>query len=127
MKIFIKSILLGTILSISGFTLMGCSSGLDPNTFSAEINVVDASNWWSGNGTATVLSIRSNVAYQVDVSNVTINNGQCRYEGYRRKIQYPQSFKMGQTLQLKLTGCNSSNVVQVDVETTAGTASYRFN
>lgn len=127
MKKLIKPILLSSILSASGLALIGCSSGLDPNTFSAEINVEDTSNWYAQNQTATVLTIRSNAAEQVDVTNVSINKGQCSYEGYRRKVQYPAHFQMGQTLQLKLTGCGSNNVVQVDVETTNGTASYSFN
>ncbi len=44
----------------------------------------------------------------------------------RRSLEYPQHFKMGQRLRLKLTDCSYSNVVQVDVETDKGTASYSF-
>lgn len=127
MKILMKAIAFTSIFTILGFTLSGCSSSLDPDTFSVEMKVKDTSGWWGGDQTATILTIRSNVPDQVDVTNVTINKGQCGYEGYSRKIQYPQYFKMGQVLSLKLTNCGFNNVVQVDIETKNGTASYSFN
>lgn len=127
MKKLIKPILLSSILSALGLALFGCSSGLDPNTFSAEINVEDTSNFWSGNSSATVLKIRSNVADDVEVTNVKINNGQCGYaDRYNTEIKFPQHFKMGNISKLYLK-CSYNNVIQVDVETTNGTASYSFN
>lgn len=126
MNILIKPILLTTFFAASGWMLSGCSSSLDPNTFTVELNVEDTSNWYAQNQTVTVLTIRSNSPDNIDATNVSINNGQCSYEGYRREIQYPQIFKMGQVLKLQLTGCGYNNVVQVDVETEQGTASYSF-
>lgn len=105
---------------------VGCSSGLDPNTFTVELDVKDTSNWYAQNQSASVLTIRSNSADPIDVTNVLINNGECDYEGYRRSLEYPQHFKMGLRLSLKLTGCGYNNVVRVDVETDQGTASYSF-
>ncbi|OTG78533.1 hypothetical protein B9T23_00085 [Acinetobacter terrae] len=125
MNTFFKSTLLA-VTAAAGILLTGCSSSLDPNTFTVELNVEDTSNWYAQNQTATVLTIRSNSPDNIDATNVSINNGQCGYEGYRRKIQYPQIFKMGQVLKLQLTGCGYNNVVQVDVETEKGTASYSF-
>lgn len=106
--------------------MTGCGSSLEPNTFTVEMNVEDTSNWYSQNETATVLSIRSNISEPINVTNVLINNGECSYEGYRRSLEYPQHFKMGLRLKLKLTGCGYDNVVRVDVETENGTASYSF-
>lgn len=127
MNILIKPILLTTFFTASGWMLSGCSSSLDPNTFTVELNVVeDTSNWYAQNQTATVLTIRSNSPDNIDATNVSINNGQCSYEGYRREIQYPQIFKMGQVLKLQLKGCGYNNVVQVGIETKQGTASYSF-
>ena len=125
MNTFFKSTLLA-VTAAAGILLTGCSSSLDPNTFTVELNVEDTSNWYAQNQTATVLTIRSNSPDNIDATNVSINNGQCSYEGYRREIQYPQIFKMGQVLKLQLTGCGYNNVVQVDVETEQGTASYSF-
>lgn len=125
MNTFFKSTLLA-VTAATGMMLTGCSSSLDPNTFTVELNVEDTSNWYAQNQTATVLTIRSNSPDNIDATNVSINNGQCSYEGYRREIQYPQIFKMGQVLKLQLTGCGYNNVVQVDVETEQGKASYSF-
>ena len=125
MNTFFKSTLLA-VTAATGMMLTGCSSSLDPNTFTVELNVEDTSNWYAQNQTATVLTIRSNSPDNIDATNVSINNGQCSYEGYRREIQYPQIFKMGQVLKLQLTGCGYNNVVKVDVETEQGTASYSF-
>jgi len=91
------------------------------------MNVEDTSNWYAQNQVAHVITIRSNSPDPIDVTNVLINNGECSYEGYRRSLEYPQHFKMGLRLRLKLTGCGYDNVVRVDVETQQGTASYSFN
>lgn len=120
-----KPILLA-VTATTGMLLSGCSTGLDPNTFTVELDVKDTSNWYAQNQSATVLTIRSNSADPIDVTNVLINNGECSYEGYRRTLEYPQHFKMGLRLRLKLTGCGYDNVVRVDVETEKGTASYSF-
>ena len=125
MKQLLKPLLLA-VTTTTGIMLSGCNAGLDPNTFTVELDVIDTSGWWSGNSTATVLTIRSNIAEPIDVTNVLINNGECSYEGYRRSLEYPQHFKMGLRLRLKLTGCGYDNVVRVDVETEKGTASYSF-
>ncbi|OTG86977.1 hypothetical protein B9T31_05005 [Acinetobacter sp. ANC 4558] len=120
MKIFIWTFLI-LLISISTLTACG-SSSLDPDTFSVEISVQDNSNWWSGAQTVSVLMIRSNVAEQIEVTNVTVNNGQCGYQN----INFPRYFQMGQILKLQLK-CHVNNVVQVDVETTQGQLSYQFN
>lgn len=125
MNTFFKSTLLA-VTTAAGMMLTGCGSSLEPNTFTVEMNVEDTSNWYSQNQTATVLSIRSNISEPINVTNVLINNGECGYEGYRRSLEYPQHFKMGLRLKLKLTGCGYDNVVRVDVETENGTASYSF-
>ena len=125
MNRYFKSILLA-VTAGAGMMLSGCGSSLDPNTFSVEMNVEDTSNWYAQNQVAHVITIRSNSPDPIDVTNVLINNGECSYEGYRRSLEYPQHFKMGQRLRLKLTGCGYDNVVRVDVETEKGTASYSF-
>ena len=125
MKQYLKPILLA-VTAAAGMILSGCSSSLDPNTFTVEMNVVDTSNWYAQNQAANVISIRSNSPDPINVTNVLINNGECSYEGYRRSLEYPQHFKMGLRLRLKLTGCGYDNVVRVDVETEKGTASYSF-
>ena len=126
MNKYFKSILLA-VTAAAGMMLSGCGSSLDPNTFSVEMNVEDTSNWYAQNQVANVITIRSNSPDPIDVTNVLINNGECSYEGYRRSLEYPQRFKMGLRLRLKLTGCGYDNVVRVDVETQQGTASYSFN
>ena len=125
MKQLLKPLLLA-VTTTTGIMLSGCNAGLDPNTFRVELDVIDTSNWYAQNQSATVLTIRSDSAEPIDVTNVLINNGECSYEGYRRSLEYPQHFKMGQRLRLKLTGCGYDNVVRVDVETDKGTASYSF-
>ena len=125
MKHYLKPILLA-VTAAAGMILSGCSSSLDPNTFTVEMNVVDTSNWYAQNQAANVISIRSSSPDPINVTNVLINNGECSYEGYRRSLEYPQHFKMGLRLRLKLTGCGYDNVVRVDVETEKGTASYSF-
>lgn len=122
MKIFIRTFFM--ILLLIG-TLTACgstSSSLDPDTFSVQTSVEDTSNWWAGYQTASVLIIRSNVPEQVDVTNVTVNNGQCTYQ----HMDFPRYFQMGQMLKLQLK-CHVSNVVRVEIETTEGTLSYSFN
>lgn len=125
MKQYLKPILLAVTV-VAGMMLSGCSSSLDPNTFTVEMNVVDTSNWYAQNQAANVITIRSNSPDPINVTNVLINNGECSYEGYRKSLEYPQHFKMGLRLRLKLTGCGYDNVVRVDVETEQGTASYSF-
>ncbi|MDN5543094.1 MAG: hypothetical protein L0G58_07680 [Acinetobacter sp.] len=125
MKQLLKPLLFA-VTTTTGIMLSGCNAGLDPNTFTVELDVIDTSNWYAQNQSATVLTIRSNSADPIDVTNVLINNGECSYECYRRSLEYPQHFKMGLRLRLKLTGCGYDNVVQVDVETDKGTASYSF-
>ncbi len=125
MNQYLKPILMAVTATVS-MMFVGCSSGLDPNTFTVELDVKDTSNWYAQNQSASVLTIRSNSADPIDVTNVQINNGECSYEGYRRSLEYPQHFKMGLRLSLKLTGCGYNNVVRVDVETDQGTASYSF-
>ena len=125
MKQLLKPLLFA-VTTTTGIMLSGCNAGLDPNTFTVELDVIDTSNWYAQNQSATVLTIRSDSAEPIDVTNVLINNGECSYEGYRRSLEYPQHFKMGQRLRLKLTGCGYDNVVRVDVETDKGTASYSF-
>jgi hypothetical protein len=109
------------LVTMSLFLFTACSSGLDPDTFSTEVSVQDDSNWWSGYRTVAVLTIRSNVGEEIQVDNVTINNGQCEYQ----PISFPRYFKMGQTLRLKLK-CGIDNVVRVDIETPKGNAQYSF-
>jgi hypothetical protein len=67
MKQFFKPILLA-VTTTAGMLLSGCSSGLDPNTFTVELDVIDTSNWYAQNQSATVLTIRSNSADPIDVS-----------------------------------------------------------
>ena len=123
MKTLIKTAVFSALMGLSALTLTGCSSGLDPNTFSIEMNENDNGRWLS----TTVLTIRSNSADQIDVTNVTVNNGQCRYIGHNKRFNFPLHFQMGQVVRLRLEGCSFTNVVQVDIETTKGTASYGFN
>ena len=99
MKHYLKPILLA-VTAAAGMILSGCSSSLDPNTFTVEMNVVDTSNWYAQNQAANVISIRSNSPDPINVTNVLINNGECSYEGYRRSLEYPQHFKMGLRLRL---------------------------
>ena len=63
----------------------------------------------------------------IEVTNVTVNNGQCSYIGHDKRINFPLHFQMGQIARLRLEKCSFSNVVQVDIETTKGNASYQFN
>lgn len=121
MQHLLKSITLSVMMIFSSLTLTACS-GLSPDTFSAEVRVEDNSNWWSGYSTVAVLRLRSNVTEEIEVTNVSINKGQCDYKA----VNFPVYFKMGQTLRLELK-CGTQNVVQVDVETTQGTLSYQFN
>lgn len=123
MKTLIKTAVFSALMGLSALTLTGCSSGLDPETFSIEMNENDNGRWLS----TTVLTIRSNSADQIDVTNVTVNNGQCRYIGHNKRFNFPLHFQMGQVVRLRLEGCSFTNVVQVDIETTKGTASYGFN
>jgi hypothetical protein len=76
MKQFFKPILLA-VTTTTGMLLSGCNSGLDPNTFTVELDVIDTSNWYAQNQSATVLTIRSNIAEPIDVSHVSVNHGQC--------------------------------------------------
>ncbi len=54
MKRFFKPILLAVTVT-AGMLLSGCSSGLDPNTFTVELDVIDTSNWYAQNQSATVI------------------------------------------------------------------------
>ena len=85
MKQLLKPLLLA-VTTTTGIMLSGCNAGLDPNTFTVELDVIDTSNWYAQNQSATVLTIRSNIAEPIDVSHVSVNHGQCRYEGYRRSL-----------------------------------------
>lgn len=125
MNKFVKSSLL-VVAAVVGMTLAGCGSSLDSNTFNVELGVEDISNLYSQNQVVNIITIRSNSPYPINVTNVLINNGECRYEGYRRLLAYPQHFKMDFRLILKLTGCGYDKVERVDVETEKGTASYSF-
>lgn len=125
MKQILKPMLLTAVVAIVGL-FTGCSSSLDPNTFTTEVGMEDTSNFWSGNSASSILTIRSNSADKIQVTNVKINNGQCGYKDrYNSEIKFPQHFKMGNVLKVYLK-CGYSNVVQVDVETDQGTASYSF-
>ena len=123
MNTLIKTAVLSAVMSLSALTLIGCGSSLDPETFSIEMNENDNGRWLS----TTVLTIRSNSAEQIDVTNVTVNNGQCRYIGHNKRFNFPLHFQMGQVIRLRLEGCSFENVVQADIETTKGTVSYSFN
>ena len=85
MKQFFKPILLAVTVT-TGMLLSGCNSGLDPNTFTVELDVKDTSNWYAQNQSATVLTIRSNIAEPIDVSHVSVNHGQSPQKKSRRSI-----------------------------------------
>ena len=123
MNNLMKTLGLTALLSLSALTLQGCSSGLEPDTFSVELNEMGSGTWTR----STVVTIRSNVAEPIEVTNVTVNNGQCTYIGHDKRFNFPLHFQMGQVFCLRLQGCSFANVVQVDIETTNGTASYGFN
>lgn len=121
----VKSSLLAVAVA-TGMTFAGCGSSLDSSTFNVELGVEDINNLYSQNQVVNVITIRSNHPYPINVTNVLINNGECRYEGYDRLLVYPQHFKMDFRLILKLTGCDYDKIERVDVETEKGTASYSF-
>lgn len=122
-ELFIMKIFRGFVILLMSISILtACSSSLDPDTFNVEMSIQDDSNWWSGYGTVAVLKIRSNVTEQVEISNVSINNGQCEYQ----PVNFPRYFNMGQILTLKLK-CGYNNVIQADIETPQGTLRYKFN
>ena len=123
MNNLMKTLGFTTLLSLSALTLHGCSSGLEPDTFSVELNEMD----YGSRNPPAVITIRSNIAEPIEVTNVTVNNGQCTYIGHDKRFNFPLHFQMGQVFRLRLQGCSFANVVQVDIETTSGTASYGFN
>lgn len=123
MNNLMKTLGFTALLSLSALTLQGCSSGLEPDTFSVELNEMVYGTW----NRPAVITIRSNIAEPIEVTNVTVNNGQCSYIGHDKRINFPLHFQMGQIFRLRLKQCNFSNVVQVDIETTKGNASYQFN
>lgn len=65
----IKSTAMAVTFAISALTLQGCSSGLDPDVFSVELSEQGAYSW-----STPVITIRSNTAEPIDITNVTINN-----------------------------------------------------
>lgn len=123
MKNYIKTVGWTALISLSVFALQGCGSGLEPDTFSVELNEMGGIAYHP----PAIITIRSNSPNQIDVTNVTVNNGQCQYIGHDRRFNFPLHFQMGQVSRLRLQGCSFENVVQVDIETTQGTASYSFN
>ena len=123
MNNLMKTLGFTALLSLSALTLQGCSSGLEPDTFSVELNEMD----YGSRNPPAVITIRSNIADPIEVTNVTVNNGQCSYMGHDTRFNFPLHFQMGQIARLRLEKCSFSNVVQVDIETTKGNASYQFN
>ena len=123
MNNLMKTLGFTALFSLSALTLQGCSSGLEPDTFSVELNEMD----YGSRNPPAVITIRSNIAEPIEVTNVTVNNGQCSYIGHDKRINFPLHFQMGQIARLRLEKCSFSNVVQVDIETTKGNASYQFN
>ena len=123
MRNMTKNIVSAVIFTISLFALQGCSSGLEPDTFSVELNEMD----YGSRNPPAVITIRSNIAEPIEVTNVTVNNGQCSYMGHDTRFNFPLHFQMGQIFRLRLKQCNFSNVVQVDIETNKGNGSYHFN
>ncbi len=102
MKQFFKPILLA-VTANAGMMLSGCNSGLDPNTFTVELDVKDTSNWYAQNQSATVYHHPFQQS-QIRLMSPTflINNGECSYEGYRRSLEYPQHFKTGHTFKTEI-------------------------
>ena len=117
----IKSTAMAVTFAISAFTLQGCSSGLDPDTFSVELSERGYSR------SSPMIIIRSNDAEPIEVTNITVNKGQCNYHGVNQQLNFPLHFKMGLIARLGLRQCSFINVVQVDIETNKGNASYQFN
>ena len=93
-----KTLGLTALLSLSALTLQGCSSGLEPDTFSVELNEVGYGAWTR----SAVVTIRSNAAEPIEVTNVTVNNGQCTYIGHDKRFNFPLHFQMGQVFRLRL-------------------------
>lgn len=118
-----KNLSFAVLTFISVLTLQGCNSSLDPDTFSVELNEMVYGTW----NRPAVITIRSNIAEPIEVTNVTVNNGQCTYIGHDKRFNFPLYFQMGQIARLRLDKCSFSNVVQVDIETTQGNISYQFN
>jgi len=46
MKQLLKPLLLA-VTTTTGIMLSGCNAGLDPNTFTVELDVIDTSNWYA--------------------------------------------------------------------------------
>ncbi|MGE8572680.1 MAG: hypothetical protein ACN6NW_11645 [Acinetobacter amyesii] len=123
MNNLMKTLGFTVLLSLSALNLQGCNSGLEPDTFSVELNEMD----YGSRNPPAVITIRSNIAEPIEVTNVTVNNGQCSYMGHDTRFNFPLHFQMGQIFRLRLKQCNFSNVVQVDIETNKGNGSYHFN
>ena len=117
----IKSTAMAVTFAISAFTLQGCSSGLDPDTFSVELSERGYSR------SSPMIIIRSNDAEPIEVTNIIVNKGQCNYYGVNQQLNFPLHFKMGLIARLGLRQCSFINVVQVDIETNRGNVSYQFN
>ena len=92
MNNLMKTLGLTALLSLSALTLQGCSSGLEPDTFSVELNEMD----YGSRNPPAVITIRSNIADPIEVTNVTVNNGQCSYMGHDTRFNFPLHFQMGQ-------------------------------
>lgn len=121
MRNMTKNIVLTVIFTISLFALQGCSSGLDPDTFSVELSERGYSR------SSPMIIIRSNDAEPIEVTNIIVNKGQCNYYGVNQQLNFPLHFKMGLIARLGLRQCSFINVVQVDIETNRGNVSYQFN
>ena len=125
MNRLIQAAVLVTIAAISAISLWGCSSGLRPETFEVTLNS-EYSPGITFDRTYTILTIRSLIADPISVTEVAVNQGCCRYtQRYGKAISLPAHFQMGQVLTLYLQ-CPSDSIVQVDVETDQGSASYSF-
>ena len=121
MNNLMKTLGFTTLLSLSALTLQGCSSGLDPDTFSVELSERGYSRSFP------MIIIRSNDAEPIEVTNIIVNKGQCNYYGVNQQLNFPLHFKMGLIARLGLRQCSFINVVQVDIETNRGNVSYQFN
>lgn len=125
MKTLMKAIAFTSIFIISGLTLSGCSSSLDPDTFEVTLNT-EFSQGILSDRTYTILSIRSINSKPIAVTAVNVNDGRCSYsKRYGDNVKLPAHFQIGQVLTLYLK-CPYDSVVKVDVETDQGGASYSF-
>lgn len=125
MKISFKTGILWASLLVS-LSMAGCG-GLPSDALNIELEAEDTSNWWSGNQISTVVRVRSTVAEDITIQNVTINNGGCTYsDRYNQATKFPVTLKMGQFIRLQIRNCGYNDVIQVDVETDKGSGSYKF-